>query len=206
MTKIARVIVFFILSVTIWNCKKKNPEPEVNNPGEWQFGEIDDRSGPGYSWRLTVEDQTNANGYIDMASNRLFYLDPGDQFAREVTLTVTKWGESQVNPSFRIYGRFQQCLLMSAPTLSSGGFTGSGLFERTGISGSAQYAGTIWTPALAKSPVNSKATFKFKVYTDSIDSLCTEGFIQADMTFPALITSEGSYGDGDYLYFIKKKS
>jgi hypothetical protein len=192
--------------VIVWDCKKKNPGPDGNNPGGEQTGQSSDRPGPGYSWRLTVENQTDPNGHIDIAANRLFYLNASDQFAREVTLTVTKWEESSVNPSFRIYGRFQQCLFMSTPTLSSGDFTASGIFERVGISGSARYSGTIWTPALAKSPVNSKATFKFKVYTDSKDSLCTEGIIQADMTSPATIISEGSYSDGDYLYFVKKKN
>jgi hypothetical protein len=206
MIKIVRFIVFFILPLIIWNCKKKDPEPADNRPRPGQFGPIGDHTGPGYSWRLTVAGQEDPNGYIDIGDNRLFYLNESDQFAREVTLTVTKWQESSVNPSFRIYGRFKQCLLMSAPTLSSGDHTSSGIFERIGILGSALYSGMAWTPQLAKSPVNSKATFKFKVYTDSKDSLCTEGFVQADMTFPAAINSVGSYFDGDYLYFVKKKN
>lgn len=203
--KIVRLIAFFIFVLFVSDCKKKNPEPEGNKPGAGQFGPTGDRSGPGYSWRLTIANQTDPDGHIDIADNRLFYLNESGEFAREVTLTITKWEESSVNPSFRIYGRFQQCLLMSAPTLSSGDVTSSGIFERVENMGSAQYSGIIWTPALAKSPVNSKATFRFKVYIDSKDLLCTEGFVQTDMTHPVVITSAGSYFDGDYLYFLKKK-
>ncbi|MHA4739481.1 hypothetical protein [Dyadobacter sp. MSC1_007] len=207
MSKIVRLIVFFILTLIIWDCKKKNPEPDDDRPGGGHFAPVGNRTGPGYFWQLTVANQADPNGYTDIAENRLFYLNESDQFAREVTLTVTKREESSVNPSFRIYGRFQQCLLISNPTLSSGDVTPSGIFERVGNTGSsAQYSGITWTPALAKSPVDSKATLKFVVHTDSKDSLCTEGFVQADMIYPAVITSVGSYFDGDYLYFLKKKA
>jgi hypothetical protein len=94
---------------------------------------------------------------------------------------------------------------MSTPTVSSGVFKESGTFRRDGIGGSSSFSGMVWTPVLSKSPVNSKATYKFKVYMDSKDSLCTEGFVQADMVAPAEINSVGSYLDGDHLYFIKKK-
>lgn len=203
--KIVHVILFFIMTLVTWDCKKKNPEPDDNRPGGGQIRPIGNRKGPGYSWQLTVANQADPNGYIDIAEDRLFYLYKSDQFAREVTLTVTKWEQSSANPTFRIYGRFQQCLLISTPALPSGEVTPSGMFERVGIAGSAQYSGISWTPALAKSPVDTKATLKFKMYTGSNDSLCTDGFLQVDMTYPALITSAGSYFDGDYLYFIKRK-
>ncbi len=206
MIKIVRVFVFLILSVISWDCKKKNPGPDDQNPaGQRPWGENDERRGPAYSWRLTVDGQTSPGAYIDMPTDRMFYLDASDDFAREVTLTVTKTDESAINPSFRIYGRFQQCLRMSAPTLSSGDYTPSGIFERAGLMGSSQYAGIKWTPELDQSPVNSKATCKFKVYIQEQDAFCTEGFVRADMTFPASIASVGSYPDGDHLYFVKKK-
>ena len=206
MNKIVRILVFFSLSGIFLDCKKNGPKPNDRNPfDEWKYeGETTDRHGPGFSWRLSVDNQTGLNGHVDLGGNRLFYLNVTDDGSREVTLTVTKKEESLINPSFRIYGRFQQCLLMSAPTVSSGAFTSSGIFQRDGIIGSAQYSGNTWTPALAKSPVNSKATYKFRVYIASRDSLCTEGFVQVDMLTPAAINSGGSYPDGDHLYFIKK--
>ncbi|MCF0050377.1 hypothetical protein LXM25_09935 [Dyadobacter sp. LJ53] len=207
MTKIVRILVFFCLSTIFWDCKKNDPEPDGTNPFDaWKFeGETTDRPGPGYSWRLSVDDQSGANGYLDLAGDRLFYLNASGEGTREVILTVTKREESSADPSFRIYGRLQQCLLMSAPRVSSGNFTASKLFERESVSNSAKYSGMTWTPALAKSPVNSKATYKFKVYIDSKDSLCTEGFVQVDMVAPAVINSAGSYSDGDHLYFIKRR-
>lgn len=207
MNKIVRTLVFFCLLGIIWSCKKNSPKPDNINPfEEWKFkGESSDRPGPGFSWRLSTDNSTDANQYFDLAGNRLFYLNTSGGHTREVTLTVTKQGESFIDPSFRIYGRFQQCLLMSTPTVSSGTYKASGIFQGEGIGGSSQYAGFIWTPVLSKSQVNSKETYKFKVYIDSKDSLCTEGFVQVDMVAPAAIYSQGSYLDGDYLYFIKEK-
>jgi hypothetical protein len=204
MNKIVRILVFFSLSGVFWDCKKNSPQPGDTDPfGVWKFqGESGDRAGAGYAWRLSPDNETDQNGRFDIASTRLFYLN--DAFVREVTLTVTKREESSFNPSFNIYGRFQQCLLMSDFTVSSGGFAESGIFQRDGMIGSAVYSGITWTPDLAKSPVNTKATCKFKVYIDSQDTLCTEGFVQADMTAPAAVNSAGNYSDGDHLYFVKK--
>ena len=189
MNKIVCILLFFVLSGIFLGCKKDSPTPDAANPfDEWKFtGETGARSGPGYSWRLSVSNQADTTGHFDLAGNRMFYINAFGATFREVTLTVTKREESSANPSFRIYGRFQQCLLTTAPTASSGDFTASGIFERRGIVNNAQYSGITWTPALAKSPVNSKATYKFGVYIDSKDSLCAEGFLQADMVAPAAI-------------------
>lgn len=206
MEKIVRFYIFFCLTMILWNCRKKDPEPNSSNPFDsWKMeGETSARSGPGYSWRLSADDQKGTNGYFDLAGNRLFYLNASDSGTREVTLTITKREESLVDPSFRIYGRLGQCLRMSTGTVSSGLSRLSGTFQREGIINSDYYAGITWTPALAQSPVNSKATYSFKVYIDEIDSLCTEGFVQVDMVAPAVINSAGSYLDGDHLYFIKR--
>jgi len=206
MEKIVRILIFFCLTMIFWDCKKNNPEPDASNPFDsWKMeGETSDRSGPGYSWRLSADNQMGTNGYFDLAGNRLFYLSVFSEGIREVTLTVTKREESSFNPSLRIYGRLGQCLKMSAPTVSSGILKASEIFQREGTINSAHYSGITWTPALSQSPINSKATYTFKVYIDDIDSLCTEGFVQVDMVAPAAINSLGSYLDGDYLYFIKK--
>ncbi|GLU52786.1 hypothetical protein Dfri01_22470 [Dyadobacter frigoris] len=195
---------FFCLSGILWDCKKNNPKPDNTNPFEgWKLeGETNDRPGPGFSWRLSTDNQTD--GYFDLAADRLFYLNMSSEHTRDVILTVTKRDDSFIDPTFRIYGRFQQCLLMSTPTISSGAFKASGIFQGDGIGSNSLYYGITWTPALSKSPVNSKETYKFKVYIDSKDSLCTEGFVQVDMVAPAVINSKGSYLDGDHLYFVKK--
>jgi len=202
--KIVRILVFLSLSGIFWDCKKNGPEPDNSNPfEEWKMeGETIGRSGPGFSWRLSADNQTD--GHLDLAENRLFYLNTSSGHVREVTLTITKKTESYIDPTFRIYGRFQQCLLMSDPTVSSGGFKASGIFQRDGIIVSSRYSGVAWTPVFAKSSVNSKATYKFKIYIDSKDLLCSEGFVQVDMVIPAAINSEGNYADGDHLYFVKK--
>ncbi|MCF0055025.1 hypothetical protein [Dyadobacter sp. CY356] len=204
MNKIVCYLMFFCLSVILWDCKKKSPKPDNNDPFErWNLqGESGDRPGPGFSWRLSTDNQTD--GYFDLAGDRLFYLSNSSEHSREVVLTVTKLDESFIDPTFRIYGRFEQCLLMSKPTISSGAFKESGTFQGNGIGSGVQYSGITWTPTLSKKTVNSKETFKFKVYINSKDSLCTEGFVQVDMVGPAAINSEGSYLDGDHLYFIKK--
>lgn len=203
MNKIVRLLVFFSLPCIFWDCKKKDPQPGNTDPfGEWKLdGETIGRAGPGFSWRLSTDNQ--ADGHFDLAGDRLFYLVSSADYIREVTLTVTKLNEAPVDPTFRIYGRFQQCLLMTVPTVSSGTFKASGIFQRNGIISNSQYSGMNWSPVMAKSPVNSKATYKFKVYMNKKDSLCTEGFVQVDMVAPAAIISSESYSDGDHLYFIK---
>jgi len=208
MNKIVHILVFFCLLGATWNCKKNSPKPGDDNPfEEWKFeGETSDRPGPGFSWRLSTDNPTDASQHLDLAGNRLFYLNGSGEHVREVTLTVTKKSESSIDPTFRIYGRFQQCLQISTPVISSGAYKSSGIFQGEGIGSSSQYSGIVWTPVLSKSPVNSKETYKFKVYIDSKDSLCTEGFVQVDMIAPAAINSQGSYSDGDYLYFIKRKN
>ena len=197
----------FCLSWIFLACKKTSPNPDGTSPFEyWKLhGETIGRPGAGFSWRLSTPGQTDSRDYVDLAGNRLFYLNSSADHIREVTLTITKRDESSIDPTFRLYGRFRQCLLMSTPTASSGSFRASGTFQRDGIGGGgAQYSGILWTPDLAKSPVSGTATYKFKVYFDSKDSLCSEGFVQVDMIAPADINSVGNYSDGDHLYFVKK--
>lgn len=205
MNKIVCFLMFFCLSVILWDCKKNSPKPDETDPFEgWKLeGETNDRPGPGFSWRLSTDNQSD--GYFDLAGDRLFYLSNSGEYSREVTLTVTKRNESSIDPTFRIYGRFQQCLLLSVPAVSSGTFKESGVFEHDGIGSSSLYSGITWTPTLSKSPVNTKETYKFKVYINSKDTLCTEGFVQVDMIAPAPISSQGGYLDGDHLYFVKKR-
>jgi hypothetical protein len=201
MNKIVNIIVFLCLSGFFLNCKRDYPT--IDQFEEWKLRkETIGRSGPGFLWQLSTEELTD--GHFDLAGNRLFYLNTSRDHIREVTLTVTKLNETFQDPTFRIYGRFQQCLLMSTPTVSSGTFNPSGIFQRNDLSTISQYSGITWTPSLSKSLVNSKETYKFKVYMDSKDSLCTEGFIQVDMIAPVIINSQGSYSDGDYLYFVKR--
>jgi hypothetical protein len=204
MSKIVRLFIFFSLSGIFWDCKKNDPQPDNTDPfEEWKlYGETIGRPGPGFSWRLSTDKQ--ADGHFDLAGDRLFYLDSSGDYIREVTLTITKLDEAPVDPTFRIYGRFQQCLLMTVPTVSSGTFKASGIFQRDGIISNSQYSGMSWSPDMAKSPVNSKAIYKFKVYMNKKDSLCTEGFVQVDMVAPAAINSTASYSDGDHLYFVKR--
>ncbi|MCE7044607.1 hypothetical protein [Dyadobacter sp. CY312] len=205
MKRIVRILVFSGLCGFLWECKKNDIHPDNTNPFEkWKLhGETVGRSGAGFSWKLSTDNQTD--GHFDLAGNRLFYLNKSIDHIREITLTITKLDGRVVDPTFRIYGRFQQCLIMSHPTISSGTFKASGIFQEDDILNSSQYSGMTWTPVLAKSTVGSKETYKCKVYFDEKDSLCTEGFVKVDMISPADIKSVGSYPDGDYLYFIKKK-
>ncbi|GAB2797580.1 hypothetical protein GCM10027275_48840 [Rhabdobacter roseus] len=197
-----------LIALLMLGCRKdkEKVEPQAENPGSESVERLG-RPGPGYSWLLETTDQNNPSEFkiVPNTVYRHFFLKASKNYLRSVTLKITKREASNVDPTFRIYGRAYQCLKISPssqePTNSYQPvvFTVYDLKE-----GGKGYSGYEWTPSLSTSPVGTTATFTFNVYLE--DEQCVEGNVWASMWWPVRVYSENSYWDGDNLYFVKNKS